>query len=89
MATESVTLNCAHIGQPDLGAIDCMARIQLGLRRRGCDLQLLEPSEELLALVEFAGLGDVLCVEVVGQAEQREERRRERRTPGVARRGAP
>ena len=73
MATESVTLNCAHIGQPDLGAIDCMARIQLGLRRRGCDLQLLEPSDELLALVEFAGLGDVLRVEVQRQPEKREK----------------
>jgi len=71
MATESVTLNCAHIGQPDLGAIDCMARIQLGLRRRGCDLQLLEPSDELLALVEFAGLGDVLRVEVQRKPEER------------------
>ena len=73
MATESVTLNCAHIGKPDLGAIDSIARIQLGLRRRGCDLQLLEPSDELLALVDFAGLGDVLCVEVQRQPKKREK----------------
>ena len=73
MATETISLNCAHMGQPDLVAIDWMARLQLCLRRGGCDLQLLAPSDDLLALIEFAGLGDVLRVEVQRQPEQRKQ----------------
>jgi ABC-type transporter Mla MlaB component len=73
MATGTVNLNCARIRRPDLGAIDDIARIHLGVRRSGCDLQLKSASDELMALIEFAGLGDVLRVEVQRKPEQRKE----------------
>ena len=73
MATGTVNLNCARIKRPDLGAIDDIARIHLGVRRSGCNLQLRSADDELRALIEFAGLRDVLGVEVERQPEEREE----------------
>ena len=73
MATGTVNLNCARIKRPDLGAIDDIARIHLGVRRSGCDLQLRSADDELRALIEFAGLGEVLRVEVQRKPEQRKE----------------
>jgi len=73
MATGTVNLNCARIKRPDLGAIDDIARIHLGVRRSGCNLQLRSAGDELTALIEFAGLGDVLCVEVQRQPKKREK----------------
>ena len=76
MATATVTLNCACVEKPDLAAIDLLARIRLGLSRCGCELRLEAPSDDLVALIELAGLGDVLRVEVQRKSEQREELRR-------------
>jgi len=73
MATETVTLNCARIQKPDLAVIDQIARIQLGAQRGGCELRLARPSDELVGLIEFAGLGEVLGVEVKGHSEEWEE----------------
>jgi hypothetical protein len=73
MATDTVTLNCARIEKPNLGAVDRLARIQLGVRRRGRELCLADASYELMALIDFAGLGEVLRVEVKRQSEQRKE----------------
>ena len=73
MATGTVNLNCARIKRPDLGAIDDIARIHLGVRRSGCDLQLRSAGDELTALIEFAGLGDVLRVEVQRKPKQWKE----------------
>ena len=73
MATGTVTLNCARIKRPDLGALDDIARIHLGVRRSGCDLQLRSAGVELTALIEFAGLGDVLRVEVQRKPKQGKE----------------
>ena len=73
MATETVTLNCARIKKPDLAVIDQIARMQLGAQRCGCALQLARPSDELVGLIEFAGLGVVLGVEVQRQPEEWEE----------------
>jgi ABC-type transporter Mla MlaB component len=73
MTTGMVNLNCARIKRADLGAIDGIARIQLGVRRSGCDLQLKSASDELMALIEFAGLGDVLRVEVQRKPKQGKE----------------
>jgi len=76
MATDKVTLSCAQIKNPDLGAVDQLARIQLGVRRGGRELCLADASSELMALIDFAGLGEVLRVEVKRQAEERKELRR-------------
>lgn len=76
MATGTVTLNCARITRPDLAAIDRLARIRLGVSRGGCELRLRQPSDDLVALIELAGLGDVLRVEVQRKSEKRKELRR-------------
>ena len=75
MATGTVTLKCARIKKPDLAAVDQIARIHLCARRGGCDLLLSRPSEELIALIDFAGLGGVLRVEVQRKPEERKEPR--------------
>jgi ABC-type transporter Mla MlaB component len=47
----------------DLGAIDALARLQLEVRRTGYELTLLDVPDDLRALIDFAGLGEVLRVE--------------------------
>jgi hypothetical protein len=59
---------------PDVEAIDGLARLQLLAKRQGAEIRLCKVSSELRELLALCGLGDVLCVEVAGQAEQREER---------------
>jgi hypothetical protein len=73
MATDSVKLSCARIAKPDLSAIDQLARIQLGVCRGGCDLSLADACYDLMALIDFAGLADVLRVEVKRQSEERKQ----------------
>jgi hypothetical protein len=75
MATEKVTVSCARIKEPDLGSLDQLARIQLGVRRGGRELCLADASYELMALIDFAGLDEVLRVEVQRQAKERKELR--------------
>lgn len=45
---------------PDAVTIDALARLQLAARRHGCQVRLRDPSEELLELLAFMGLRDVL-----------------------------
>jgi ABC-type transporter Mla MlaB component len=45
---------------PDAVTIDALARLQLGARRHGCQVRLRNASQELLDLVAFMGLRDVL-----------------------------
>jgi len=40
--------------------VDALARLQLAAHRRGCRIRLVHASAELLALVRFMGLEDVL-----------------------------
>ena len=40
--------------------VDALARLHLAARRRGCEVRLRRPSNELRKLVDFMGLGDVL-----------------------------
>jgi hypothetical protein len=40
--------------------VDALARLQLAARRRGCQIRLRYASAELLDLVAFMGLADVL-----------------------------
>ena len=46
--------------QPDAVTVDALARLQLAARRHGCQVRLRNASPELLALVAFMGLADVL-----------------------------
>jgi ABC-type transporter Mla MlaB component len=44
----------------DAVAVDALARLALAARRRGCEVRLRGASKELLALVDFIGVADVL-----------------------------
>jgi ABC-type transporter Mla MlaB component len=44
----------------DAVTIDALARLQLGARRQGCRVRLRHASSELLELLAFMGLRDVL-----------------------------
>ena len=46
--------------EPDGVAVDALARLQLAARRHGCQVRLRHASSELLELVAFMGLSDVL-----------------------------
>ena len=47
--------------EPDAVTIDALARVCLAARRRGCDARVRGASSELRALLDFAGLRDVLA----------------------------
>ena len=44
----------------DAVAVEALARLQLGARRSGCEVRLVDASEDLRELVSFMGLDDVL-----------------------------
>ena len=44
----------------DLGTVDALARLQLAARRLGLELRLCRAPPELVELVHFVGLGEVL-----------------------------
>jgi ABC-type transporter Mla MlaB component len=46
--------------EPDAVTVDALARLQLAARRHGCRVRLCNASGELLELVAFMGLEDVL-----------------------------
>jgi hypothetical protein len=46
--------------EPDAVTVEALARLQLGARRLGCQVRLQQASSELLQLVAFMGLTDVL-----------------------------
>ena len=58
---------------PDAETVDRLAKLQLAARRLGIELVLSDPSRALCELISFAGLADVLRVEVKRETEQREE----------------
>jgi ABC-type transporter Mla MlaB component len=60
--------------EPDVVAIDALARLQLTARRHGCRVRLRQASPGLHDLLAFTGLADVVSVEPGGQAEEREDR---------------
>jgi ABC-type transporter Mla MlaB component len=45
---------------PDAVTIDALARLQVAARRNGCQVRLRNASSELIELVAFMGLTDVL-----------------------------
>ena len=54
-----------HGVEPDAVTVDALCRLQLGARRTGCRVRLRHASPELLELVAFMGLTDVLPDRVV------------------------
>ena len=69
----SVCLDCAPLKTPTAATIDQLARLELAMRRCGCELELSNTGPNLLELIGFCGLAEVLGVESQGQTEQREE----------------
>lgn len=51
--------------RPDLGVIDALARQALTARRLGAAIRLRGAGPELIDLIRFVGLDDVLVVETV------------------------
>lgn len=58
-ATE-VVCDVTALTDPDLTAVDALARLRLTARRAGCRLRLRGPRQDLLALLRLTGLGDVV-----------------------------
>jgi ABC-type transporter Mla MlaB component len=56
----SVVLCDVHGVEPDAVTVDALCRLQLGARSHGCTIRLRHASDELLELVAFMGLADVL-----------------------------
>lgn len=60
-ATSAAVVICDVAGvEPDAVTVDALARLQLAARRHGCRVRLRNASPELLELVAFMGLADVL-----------------------------
>jgi ABC-type transporter Mla MlaB component len=55
-----VVLCDVHGVEPDAVTVDALARLQLAARRQDCQVRLRDASDELLELVDFMGLCDVL-----------------------------
>jgi len=53
----------ARDADADVVTVDALARLQLEANRLGCRMRLRDASAELLELVAFMGLADVLPVE--------------------------
>ena len=51
---------CEVRGELDAVTVDLLCRLQLAAKRRGCRMRLRNPSGELLDLVSFMGLTEVL-----------------------------
>jgi hypothetical protein len=69
----TVCLDCRPIDEPDAATIDGIARLHLAARRSGCQLELRNADPSLLELIDFAGLAEVLRVEVQRQSKQRKD----------------
>ena len=50
-----------HGVEPDAVTVDALARLQLAARKYGCQVRLRHASDELLELVDFMGLTEVLA----------------------------
>jgi hypothetical protein len=71
--TRTIVVRMEGGAAPDLGMVDALARLQLAARRTGWTIRLRVACPEVRELVELAGLADVLALEALGQAEDREQ----------------
>jgi ABC-type transporter Mla MlaB component len=59
--SRAATVVCDVRGvQPDAVTVDALCRLQLASRRQHCQIRLRNASDELLTLVAFMGLADIL-----------------------------
>jgi anti-anti-sigma regulatory factor len=73
MEGRALVVDCAALREPDAELVEALAHLQLDLRRRRCELRLVNVGPRLLELIEFAGLARVLGVEPRGEAEEGED----------------
>lgn len=73
MRCARITLDCGSLVVPTAATIDQIARLQLAMQRRGCELELNNANPCLLELIGLVGLAGVLRVESRRQAEQRKQ----------------
>lgn len=59
-AVTGLTCDLSGVVQPDVSALDALARMQLTARRLGRTIRLRHASTEMCALLTLAGLTDVL-----------------------------
>jgi ABC-type transporter Mla MlaB component len=75
--TALVICDVARLVDPDAATVDALARLQLTAMGLGCRVVLRDPCGELRELLSFAGLADVLPLELgiepIGQTEQGEQ----------------
>jgi ABC-type transporter Mla MlaB component len=57
-----VICDTAAVTAPDAVIVDALARLQLTAKRSGSTLQIRHAGDELLGLIELAGLTDVVPV---------------------------
>ncbi len=72
MRSGRIVLDCAPLREPDVGTIDHLARLCVAAHQCDCELELRGADPGLLELIDFAGLADVLRVEVERHSEERE-----------------
>ena len=73
MAKTAIILDCGTLRSSDAADVDRIARLQLGLRRRGFELRLRHPTSSLQELIGFCGLAGVLRIEPGRKAEEWEQ----------------
>ena len=80
-----VVLDVSAMVKPDMSDVDTLAGLQLLARRLGSAIVLDEASNELLALIELAGLRDILPTSPSRRGSIREPNRKteEREQVGV------
>jgi hypothetical protein len=83
LRASAATLILCDVGaviDPDVAAVEALARLRVATRRLGRRMRVWNASEDFEALLAFMGLGDVLperenlWLEVRRQPEEREER---------------
>jgi hypothetical protein len=75
MRSAKIRLDCRSLSEPTAATIDQIARLKLTALRCNCELEVKDPSRELLELIGFVGLSGVLLVEARRQTEQRKQPR--------------
>ena len=77
---ELVLCDVGDVVDPDVAAVEALARLRLATRRLGRRMRVRNASADFIALLAFMGLGDVLPVradlrlEVGRQPEERKQR---------------
>ena len=86
MARRLIVLDCSCWAACDARDVARLASLHLALRRLGCELRVRNPPPELIELIAFFGLLDVLGVESGREPEEREQllRLEEEGEPGDA-----